>query len=177
MPSGPVEGVSPSIAGGDAAAATQEAHAPAAPSRPLEVSTAVIALVFSAVLFYLAGRIDLRVDTGGINPRWWPRTLGMAGIATSIGLLLLALLRPPPVRDESEQATRSGQIRFVLAVALAAAHLVLWPILGFVPVTVVLLAVSTAVFGGRGIKALVVYPVLLTAALHLLFATALNVPL
>jgi hypothetical protein len=146
-------------------------------SRRLEVLGAVVALVLSALLYVLAGQIDLRAETGGIDPRWWPRTLGMAGVGLSVVLLAVALLRRPPEREDVEAATRSGRIRLALAVVLSLAYIVVWPVVGFATATAVLLAASTAVFGGRGLRALAVFPVGMTAALYLLFHTVLKVPL
>jgi hypothetical protein len=152
-------------------------HSPASSSRRLEVAGAVVALGISLLLFFLADRIELRVETGGIDPRWWPRTLGMIGIAVSVLLLLVSALRTPPDRDEVEAATPAGRIRLAATVALAFAYMFVWPAVGFVPATLVLLVVATAVFGGRGVRALVLFPVCLTAALYLLFDVALEVPL
>jgi hypothetical protein len=167
----------PATSAGTPGPAHPAEYTPASSSRLLEVSGAVVALAISVLLFVFADRIELRIETDGIDPRWWPRTLGMVGIAVSVLLLLVSVLRAPQERDDVEAATHTGRVRLAATVALAFAYIVVWPAVGFVPATLVLLVVATAVFGGRGVRALALFPVVMTAALYLLFDVALEVPL
>ncbi|WP_052436505.1 tripartite tricarboxylate transporter TctB family protein [Georgenia sp. SUBG003] len=122
-------------------------------------------------------RIEVRNETGGIDPRWWPELLGAAGLALGVLLLVVAILRPPFNRDDLEAATRQGWLRVGIAVGLSIAFVLLWPVIGFLVATPVFLVVATYVFGGRGWKTLVLFPVLMTAGIYLLFHTLLKVPL
>jgi hypothetical protein len=159
--------------GGDAVPAAVEAR----PSQRMEIASAAVALLAFAVLIVLARRIELRAETGGIDPRWWPQMLGAAGVLLSVVLLARSVLRAPVERDGVLEATRDGRVRTVLAVVLAALYVLAWPLVGFVVVTPVFLLAATALFGGRGWKALLLFPAALTALLYLLFHTVLKVPL
>lgn len=156
----------------------REDHAPAPPaSRRLEVCGAAIALGLSVLLLVLARDIDVRTETGGVDPRWWPELLALAGIVLSGLLLVLAVVRRPMRREDIEAATRSGRLRFGLTVALTFLYVFVWPVTGFVPATAGLLVAVVGIFGGRGVKALLLFPALLTASLYGVFHTLLAVPL
>ncbi|EHR60550.1 tripartite tricarboxylate transporter TctB family protein [Saccharomonospora cyanea] len=145
-------------------------------SRPLEIVCASLAVAGTGALVLLARAIELRRETGGIDPRWWPQVLGLVGLALAVLLLLVALVRPPAQRDV-EPATRPGWIRLGAAVSLAVVFVVLWPVAGFLPTAPVFLCAATYLFGGRGWKSLVLYPVVLSGLVFLLFHTLLKVPL
>jgi hypothetical protein len=149
----------------------------ARPSKRMEIASAAVALLGFAVIIVLARGIELRAETGGIDPRWWPQLLGAAGAVLGAVLLVRAVLRAPAERDGVQEATRDGRVRTVCVVALAAAYVLLWPLAGFVVVTPLFLIAATYLFGGRGWIALLGFPVGLTALLYLLFHTVLKVPL
>ncbi|KAE8766128.1 tripartite tricarboxylate transporter TctB family protein [Georgenia thermotolerans] len=149
----------------------------AAPSRRLEIVCAALAVVGSGALYLLARAIEVRTETGGIDPRWWPELLGTLGLALGVALLVVAVVRPPFSREDLEAATRQGWVRLVSAVALSAAFVVLWPLVGFLVATPVFLIAATYLFGGRGWKTLLLFPLITTAGINLLFHTLLKVPL
>lgn len=149
----------------------------ATPSRRLEIVCAAIAVAGSAALVLLARAIEVRNETGGIDPRWWPELLGVVGLALGILLLVIAVVRPPFSRDDLEAATRQGWLRVGLAVVLSVAFVLLWPVLSFLVVTPIFLVAATYLFGGRGWKTLILFPVLMTGFIYLLFHTLLKVPL
>lgn len=148
-----------------------------APSRKLEVLCAAVAVAASGALVLLARAIEVRRETGGIDPRWWPELLGIGGLALSALLLIVTITRPPFARDDLEAATGQGWVRAVTAIALTAAFVAAWPVVGFLVATPVFLAVTTYLFGGRGWKPVLLYPAVLTMAIYLLFHTLLKVPL
>jgi Tripartite tricarboxylate transporter TctB family len=158
-------------------AGAREASAPPRPSKGLEIAAASIALGGFAVLIVLARGIELRNETGGIDPRWWPLLLGTTGLVLGVVLLGRAVLRAPMERDDVQEATRDGRIRTVLVVVLTTLYVLAWPLAGFLVVTPVFLLVGSYLFGGRGWTALLAFPVGLTAALYLLFHSVLQVPL
>jgi hypothetical protein len=147
------------------------------PSRRLEVACAVVALALSLGLLAAARGVDVRTETGGIDPRWWPQLLGMAGTALSVALLATALLRPPFPREDLMTATPTGLRRLVLTLLACAALVVVWPLVGFAPAALVFVVALTALFGGRGWRTLLLFPALLTGFLYVLFAVLLEVPL
>jgi len=152
-------------------------YAPAASSRRLEIFIAVLALAASVGLVWLAGEIEIRREPRGIGPRAWPRLLGYGGVALSVALLLCAVFRKPFERDDLESLTRLGLWRSVIAGALAVAFVLAWPWVGFAVAAVPFLIAVTYLFGGRGWRTLVVFPVLITAFILVLFQIILKVPL
>jgi Tripartite tricarboxylate transporter TctB family len=156
---------------------TEVADDTARPSKRIEIAGAGIALLGFAVLIVLSRAIDVRRETGGVDPRWWPQLLGALGVVLSLVLLVRAVTRPPLARGDVQEATRDGRLRTVLTVALAALYIVTWPLAGFLVTTPVFLLAGTYLFGGRGWKALLVFPAALTASIYLLFNAALEVPL
>ncbi|OLT53258.1 tripartite tricarboxylate transporter TctB family protein [Cellulosimicrobium sp. CUA-896] len=136
----------------DAATRDDDAVPAARPSRRLEVGSALVALAVLGTLAFLARRIEVRAETGGIDPRWWPELLGTVGAALAVALLVVAVVRPSD-RGDLEATTRSGVVRLVATVALAAGYLVLWPLVGFLVATPVFLLAAVVLFapaaGGR----------------------------
>lgn len=154
----------------------QEAPAGLPPSRRLEVITALCALAASAGLVLLSRQITVRTETGGIDPRWWPTLVGSLALALSVALLIVVLTRTMP-RDDIEPTSKAGWARVAVTVTAAVAYTFLWPAIGYVPATLLVLIILTAAFGARNWKVLVLFPVGLTAFLYLLFGTLLKVPL
>lgn len=149
----------------------------ARPSKRMEIAGAAVALLGFAVLIVASRAIEVRRETGGVDPRWWPQLLGIVGVVLSVVLLVRAVTRPPLARGDVQETTRDGRVRAALTVALAAVYIVAWPVAGFLVTTPVFLVAGTYLFGGRGWKALLVFPVALTAGIYLLFDAALQVPL
>jgi uncharacterized membrane protein YhdT len=150
----------------------------AAPSsRRLEIVTAAVALAASIAGYALAQAIELRTETGGVDPRFWPTLLSLLGGALSAALLLIAVLRPPFDRSDLEASNRQGATRLVVALVIAILYVVLWQLAGYLVATALFLAALLWVFGGRGWKTLILFPVITTAFTYLLFHTLLKVPL
>ncbi|WP_298993089.1 tripartite tricarboxylate transporter TctB family protein [uncultured Pseudokineococcus sp.] len=154
-----------------------EVPPPPSSSKALEVLVAVVAGVVSLALLVGAQGIELRTETGGIDPRWWPELLGTVGLVLSVVLLATALLTRPAEREDLQAGTRAGTVRLAALAALAVTYVLVWPLVTFVPATVAFLAATTALLGGRRWPALVVFPVALALFLHVMFAVLLEVPL
>lgn len=169
-------------AAGMSAAPGEEAEAPVASasaraSKWLEIAVAAAAVALTAAVYLLAGAIELRIEQPGMTPRSWPQLLGGLGLALSIMLLLIAVLRPPQSRSDLEASTRPGWLRLLLTIAVTIAFLAAWPLLGFVFTAPVFIAVVTAIGGGRGFRALLIYPIVMAALIYALFNLLLKVPL
>lgn len=159
----------------------------AAPSRRLELASAVVALAFFAVLLVLATQLELRREPvpGQIDARQWPIILGILGIALSLWRLAISLLRPPDSRDDLEPIRAGGVTRLALTLLLTLGYVAGWAVreqvhLGFPLfwlITPLFLAALVATYGARNWKPLVLYPVLLTGFAYLLFGTLLRIPL
>lgn len=146
------------------------------PSRRLEVLTGIIATLLSAVVVALSRAVVVNRETGGVDPRWWPTVLGILALALAVALVFVALSGSMS-RDDVEPTSRSGRVNAGATVVAAIAYTLIWPLVGFIPATLVLLVVLTAVFGARSWKVLVFFPLGLTAFLYTLFAVLLKVPL
>lgn len=160
----------------------EEAEAPvasasASPSKWLEIAVAATAVGLTAAVYLLGGAIELRIEQPGMTPRSWPQLLGGLGLALSIMLLLIAVIRTPQSRSDLEASTRPGWLRLLFTVAATIAFLAAWPVLGFVFTAPVFIAVVTAIGGGRGFRALLIYPVVMAALIYALFNLLLKVPL
>jgi putative tricarboxylic transport membrane protein len=151
-------------------------HSPPAPRWP-EIATALVMLAVTGSVFLLANLIGLRLEQPGLTPRSWPAFLGALGFGLSLILLITALVKRPSHNDDIEAATHSGWIKLLLALAATIAFIIVWPLTDFVIAAPVFVAVVTAIGGGRGIRALVIYPVVMTAALYAMFNLLLRVPL
>lgn len=166
------------VSSGDGLRPQGEPHlSPAPASRGLEVVGALVALVVSAALFVLSDRIEVRGEPGGIDPRWWPRLLGLTGLALSCLVLVTSMVGRPAERSGIEAATRLGRFRFLLTFAATIGYLLAWPVAGFVPTSFGLLVALTAIFGGRGFRALLIFPAALTGFVFGVFHLVLRVPL
>lgn len=146
------------------------------PSKPLEILTAIIAIALSATMVFLSRAIHVNRETGGVDPRWWPTVLGVMALALAVLLLAVAATRTLP-RDDVEPTSTSGRINALTTAAAAIAYAFAWPLIGFIPATLILLVILTVVYGARDWKVLVFFPVGLTAFLYILFGTLLRVPL
>lgn len=172
------EGVSPAaLAAGDTPPEAHDHGFPAHPSKPMEIACGAFAVLVSIVLVWQARAVEVRAETGGIDPRWWPELLGLVGTALGAFLLVRAVVRPALERDDVQEATHQGRVRAVVAIVLSALYVATWPVVGFLVVTPVFLVAATYLFGGRGWRTLVLFPAGMTAFIYLLFVTALKVPL
>ncbi len=169
--------------------AESDEHASAAASRPLEIAFAAVALVVTATYLYLGSQVTLRQEAapGQIDARFWPLLLGTAGVAVSIALLVIAIVRPAPSRDDIERIQPGGVLRVVLTCVLTLVYVGLWTLgaiiafgyrLEIFPVITALYMVGLMfLFGQRRWVGLVVYPAAVTAFIYILFGMLLRVPL
>lgn len=165
-------------------------EAPSArPSRALEITFAAVALAFTAMYLYLGTQIPLRQEAlpGQIDARFWPLLLGTIGVATSIAILVFALTRPAPSREDIEAIQPGGLLRVVLTCALTIAYVGLWTLSSVIAfgyrielfpiITAVYLVLLMLVYGHRRLLGLFLYPIAVTAFIYVLFGMLLRVPL
>ena len=119
-----------------------------------------------------AQAIHVGVRTEGLGPRSWPTGLGVV-----IVLLSALLLFPHQASVEADPAASRGWLKVAGVCAAFVGYGVLWQWIDFRVCTVFLLAALTAIGGGRGIRALVLFPIGLTLLLWLIFGLGLAVPL
>lgn len=161
----------------------------AAASRPLEISLAVVALLFSAGYLYLSTQIVLRREAspGQIDARFWPLVLGTIAVAIAVILLVIAITRPAPSREDIDRIQPGGVVRVLITGVLTIAFVAAWSASSAVlfgyrvelfPIaTAIYLFLLMFVYGQRRWVGLVVYPVGLTALIYVLFGMLLRIPL
>ena len=164
-------------------------HAGAAASRPLEILFAAVALAFTASYLYLGTQIPLRQEAapGQIDARFWPLLLGVTGVAVSIALLVIAIVRPAPSREDIEPIQPGGIVRVIATCALTGVYVGLWSVASVVAfgyrielfpiITALFMASLMLLFGQRRWLGLVLYPLAVTAFIYVLFGVLLRVPL
>lgn len=168
---------------------TPDAAAHASPSRVIEVTFAVVALAISSAYVYLATQIPLRREAapGQIDARFWPLVIGTTAVAIALVLLVIAITRTPPDRDDIERIQHGGVIRVILTIILTVAYVAAWSTSSVVafgyrlelfPVaTALYLVLLMLVYGQRRVLGLIIYPIAVTAFIYVLFGMLLRVPL
>ncbi len=166
-----------------------EADTPPRPSRALEVSFAVIVLAACVTYLALGTQIELRQEAapGQLDARFWPIVLGTLGIAVSVALLVIAIVRPPTDRNDLERIRHGGVLRVVVTCVLTLGYVALWSAASIVAFgyRIELFPIATAIYmflllllyGLRNWIALVVYPLAVTGFIYVLFGMLLRIPL
>jgi len=145
------------------------------PSRVREWGVAAAVLV--AGIGVLLARETIAVAQGDteLGPQWWPTVLGVALVVGAVALAVLGTLRP--AAPEEEPASGHGVAQLVAVLALIVAYGAAWYQLHFLVVTGPLIAGLVYVTGGRGVRALIVFPAVTTVLLYVIFGLLLRVPL
>jgi hypothetical protein len=169
--------------------ADQGEHDSARPSKVLEIAFAAIALGVASAYLLLGMQIELRraADPGQIDARFWPVMLGTLAVAVSIALLVIAIARPAPGREDIDPIRRGGVLRVITTSALTIVYVLAWSFSSVIAfgyriqlfpiVTAIYLIALMLVYGQRKIIGLIVYPVLVTAFIYVVFGLLLRVPL
>lgn len=132
-------------------------------------------IAVGAAVVVLAQTIDLPAIDGQFSPRWWPQVSGAAIILFSLAATVRALPASAPM-EELEARRPGGVARIVASLGAVAVYGALWHWLDFRIVTVLLVAGLVAISGGRGWAGLVIFPVVVTTVLWVLFSLLLRVP-
>lgn len=150
----------------------------AKPSRKLERGIGITLAAFSIAGLIGSRAVTVRTETGGVDPRWWPTVICAVMLVLSLSLIVVSLTRPPFDREDLEESNRDGWQRLIWTIILAALYIVAWTLSeNFLVPSVVLLVLMMWVNDGRGLKALVFFPIGTVTLIYLLFNTLLRVPL
>ncbi|UJP09738.1 tripartite tricarboxylate transporter TctB family protein [Microbacterium sp. KUDC0406] len=161
----------------------------AKPSRPLEITFAVVALAVSAGYLALGTQIPLRREAaaGQIDARFWPMLLGVSAIVVAVLLLVVALTRPAPTREDVERIQPGGILRIVATLVIVIAFVGLWSLGSIIlfgyrielfPIAAGLLMIALMLlYGHRRWLSLVIYSVSVTAFVYVVFGMLLRIPL
>lgn len=175
----PVASVPHGVTDDGSTAATDRPAVESAPgARKINVRGLFVALgvtLIGGAAMWSANALDLSAADGSIGPGWWPTVLGGLLVAGAVAIGVVALRRPDPVPEDRVNAHGLGRLGAVVAAIVL--YGIGWYYFHFLLVTVVFLSALLFVTGGRGLKALVVFPVLTAAVLYGLFGLLLRVPL
>ncbi|HWU29216.1 MAG TPA: tripartite tricarboxylate transporter TctB family protein [Microbacterium sp.] len=167
----------------------EDEYQSAAPSRGLEIAFAVVALAFAAGYLFLATQIPLRREAaaGQMDARFWPTVIGVAAVALAVILLVIAISRPAPSREDVERIQPGGVLRMAATLAIACVFVALWSLGSVVlmgyrieifPIAAGLLMASLMlVYGHRRWLSLIIYTVAVTAFVYVVFGMLLRIPL
>lgn len=137
-----------------------------------------VAACIGAGIAILLGSRNIIVRGGAeLGPTFWPVMLGWALIGFGIVIIANNVLRGVRAADIPDRMGLSGLKMFALTALIAVGYLLLWNVLQFWMITFVALIAFTFVLGGRGWRAALAFPAVVTAVLHFLFIVALRVPL
>ncbi|WP_404436424.1 tripartite tricarboxylate transporter TctB family protein [Microbacterium aerolatum] len=161
----------------------------AKPSRPLEIAFALVALAVTAGYLALSTQIALRREAapGQIDARFWPMLLGVTGVVVAIAILVIAITRPAPGREDIERIQPGGVLRVVVTLVISGAFIALWSLGSVIlfgyrievfPIaTALLMAALMLVYGHRRWLSLIIYTVSVTAFVYVVFGMLLRIPL
>ena len=171
------------------AAAADDAYQSARPSKPLEIAFALVSLAVSAGYLALTTQIPLRREAavGQIDARFWPMVLGVSAVAVSILLIVVAITRPAPSREDVERIQPGGVIRVVATLALTLGFVAVWSVgsvilfgyrIEIFPIAAALLmAALMLLYGHRRWLSLIIYTASVTAFVYVVFGMLLRIPL
>ena len=165
----------------------------AAPSKAMEITVAVVALAFNIAFLIGALNIELRQEAGPgqIDARFWPTILAVLGIVLSAWRLLVSSIRPPDDRSDLEATQPGTRGQLLITLLLTLGYLGVWSlkvitfhvfglVIGvkiFILATPIFLAALLFIFGSRSWKAIVIFPIVTTAFIYLLFGQLLRIAL
>lgn len=163
-------GTAPGVDPGPAAADPPER--PGSRGRELAIAAGVAAIGIGIVV--AAAQLPAPPAGSAFGPGWWPTVLGGALVLGALVVAAAGLVRPSALEDA---ITVHGLLRLLTVLGLVVGFGFAWYQLHFLIVMPPLLAALVAVTGGRGVRDLVVVPILTAALLYGVFGLLLQVPL
>jgi hypothetical protein len=122
-----------------------------------------------------------------MDARFWPTVLGASAVAVAVVLLVVAISRPAPTREDVERIQPGGVLRVIATLAIVVAFVALWSLGAVIvfgyrievfPVAAGLLMASLMlVYGHRRWLSLLLYSVAVTAFVYVVFGMLLRIPL
>jgi len=147
---------------------------------------AAVVMAASIYLWFVADSFPPFERYGDVDSDFWPKII-LVVIGLVAAVILVSSIRQLRLYLETRSGrTRSpnspGVARFlmgknVILVALTLSYLYAFQLLGFIVATFIFLLLATALLGVRHKVAIVLFPLLFTSGLMLLFTRVLNLPL
>lgn len=161
----------------------------ASSSRLLEIIFGVVSLAFATGYLVLSTQIHLRREAapGQIDARFWPMVLAVTGVVVSIAILVIAITKSAPTRDDLERIQPGGVLRVILTLVISSVFVVVWSLGSLIlfgyrieifPIAAALLMLALMLlYGHRRWLSLIVYTASLTAFIYVVFGMLLRIPL
>ena len=161
----------------------------AAASRPLEVGAALVACAVFGIALVLSLTLSIRTEAapGQIDARFWPSVLSVIGLALALARLVTTLVTAPQPRGDVEARQPGGIPRVLATLVITGLFMALWSVgdvilagyrIQLFPIAMVaFLAALLALYGARGWRPYVLFPVPLAIGTYLLFGMLLRIPL
>ncbi len=153
-----------------------EDYAAAPPAPLMERAVAAVVVLLGTAMLLGARAIEVRNETGGIDPRWWPTVIAAGIIAMGLWMLGNALFTT--IERTVDPAQRSGWVSMLATVGGLVVLVVAW----FLGVPFLLLAPlfligTNWVYGLRRWTTLLQFPGVITALIFVIFKLVLKVAL
>ncbi len=143
----------------------------------MERIAAAVVLAFGLWMLMAARGIQVRNETGGIDPRWWPTAIATGVIVCGLWMLINALLGVKIDRDV-EASQRVGWIQMFTTLAGIAVVLFAWNLgISFVVLGPLFLLCLNWIYGLRKWTSLLLFPAIIGVLLYSVFQLLLKVPL
>lgn len=153
-----------------------EDHAAAPPAPLLERAVAAVVIVLGLAMLLGARGIEVRNETGGIDPRWWPTVIAVGILAMGLWMLYNALFTT--IERTVDPAQRSGWISVLATVGGLIAMVVAWQFgVPFLILAPLFLIGTNWVYGLRRWTTLLLFPGVITLLIFLIFRLMLKVAL
>lgn len=143
-----------------------------------EIFFLLIILVGSLYLFWETLKFGGAQGIGGrLGPSFWPQIILAGIIIICAGLLVQYFIKREKATAGKKAAFDLSQLRFLIAVALIVAYLVLLPVLGFIIITPFFMVAFMYLLGEQSTAMIVGVSLSLTAVVVVLFTKVMYVPL
>jgi len=138
-----------------------------------DIIAAVLLLPVCGYVFYEAGRWPRLPDLG--NPAWIPCGVAACLLAATLKMLARALRNRSLILPNRLEGADRNRVLWVAFITVG--YVVVMNYLGFIASTIPYLALFGAVLGERRWGRLIIFAVVIPAAIYLVFAATLHVPL
>ncbi|MDI6725878.1 MAG: tripartite tricarboxylate transporter TctB family protein [Smithellaceae bacterium] len=124
--------------------------------------------------FYFKGSEDIG---GRLGPAFWPRMLLVGIMIICVSLLVEYLIKRGRMTETMKPRLDLRQLRFLIAVGLITAYLLLLPLVGFIIITPLFMIAFMYLLGEPSKAWILGVSLVLTAIIVVLFTKAMYVPL
>ncbi len=150
----------------------------------MEVIVATVMFLGSIFLWFVADQFPSFEKYANVDSDFWPKTVLVVIALTSLPILyqsirkLISVKNSPEIQlEENIPKEKVNVKRIILMASVTIAYLLGFRIIGFLIATIIFLVMSIWLLGVRKKKVLVLFPVLFTTGITLLFVKLLSLPL